>query len=83
VSETVSGPVTVCKYSIIDSCRVVQQGSAHSVDMTLLQNLCTRPLTAVAAADILSVFRRHRSKYTSGLIIFKRNDVVTVPWHNK
>jgi hypothetical protein len=73
----------VCKYSIIDSCRLVQQGSAHSVDMTRLQNLRTRPFATVAAADILPVFRTHRSKYTFGLTIFKRNGVVTVPWHSK
>jgi hypothetical protein len=82
VSETVSGPVTVCKYSIIDGCRVVQQRSARSVDMTRLHNLRTRPFATVAAA-ILPVFRRHRSKFTSGLTIFKRNGIVTVPWQNK
>jgi hypothetical protein len=55
--------------------------------MTRLQNLRTRTFATVAAAaaataDILSVFHRHRSKHTTGLTIFKRNGVVTIPWHN-
>lgn len=78
MSEILSGPVTVCKYSIIDSCRVVQQGSAHSFDLTRLQNLRTRPFATVAAADMLPGGRWHRSKFTSGLTVFKRNGVVTV-----